>query len=230
MSPSLAPFVYAPAGLLLAGTATYLWTFRRRSAPVRWFVGVCATALFWFGALYVLQYAWSPETVLVAARLNFAAALLVCYALFRLSRAVSGTASRLVDQVAGGLSALIALTVAITPLLDQREYVGYHVGQHYAEYGWMIQPYAALVAALLTSTVIHAFRERVAGRHLKIVKDQLLYIAAGILGILAILLVTHVILPHWAFTYRAVDVGPVAAVLLLSLIAVRWKNDQSRQM
>ena len=220
MSPSLAPFVYAPAGLLLVGTSTYLWAFRRRSAPVRWLVAVCATTLFWFFTLYVLQYSWEPETVLVAARLNFAAALLTFYTLFRLSRAVSGTANRPLDHVIGGLSALVALAAALTPWLDQREYVGYHVGQHYAEYGWMLQPYAALVAAMLTSTVIHILWERVAGKHIRVVKDQLLYLAVGSLGMLSILLITQVILPHWAFTYRAVDAGPVAIILLLSLVAL----------
>ncbi len=89
MSSLLATVLYALAGILLAGASLYLWIRERDSASARWFVGSCLSLLGWTVTLYVFQHATIPEQVLLIGRLNFAAASLAVYGVYRLVRAVA---------------------------------------------------------------------------------------------------------------------------------------------
>ena len=208
--------LYSLAGLLLASASLYLWIRERNSAAARWFVGTCVSLLGWTATLYIFQHASIPEQVLLVGRLNFAAASLAVYAVYRLVRAVANLPVRRMDQSLGLVTLLVALVSTLTPWVDEAERVSEAAMQtHQTVYGPLFSLYALHLVGLLGGAILLAFRERRAGSHPQHVRDQLLLLGVGILATGAISIVTNVLIPYTKGDFRWIDVGPLSTLLLL---------------
>ncbi|MBB6053878.1 histidine kinase N-terminal 7TM domain-containing protein [Armatimonas rosea] len=210
------------AGILLASASLYLWIREHHSEAARWFVGTCVALFGWTATLYVFQHLSIPEQVLLVGRLNFAAASLAVYGVYRLVRAVAGLTTRLADQMFGGLTLLVALVSTFTPWVDQAEHVSLtaqvsltSMQVHQTVYGPLFPLYAAHLLGLLGGAILLAFSERRKGMQLQNVRDQLLLLGVGILATGAVSIITNVLLPYVRGDFRWIDVGPLSTLLLL---------------
>jgi drug/metabolite transporter (DMT)-like permease len=217
VSPLLATLLYGLATLLLLGASIYLWIRERETAAARWFVGTCLSLLGWTVTLYVFQHSFVPTQVLLIGRLNFAAASLAVYAVYRLVRAVATLPKRPVEQALGWVTVLIALVSAATPWVDEAETVSLVAGQsHQTTYGALFPLYVLHVVLLLGGAILLAFRERRVGEHPQHVRDQLLLLGVGILGTGAVSITTNVLIPYTTGDFRWIDIGRFFELITVS--------------
>lgn len=216
MNSPLLLLLYGLAALLLAGASLYLWIRERRSEPARWFVATCLALLGWTATLYLFQHSFAAESVLLIGRLNFAAASLAVYGVYRLVRAVAALPTRPQERVLGGITLAVALASALTPWVDQAELVSSAAQEsHTTIYGPLFPVYVLHLVALLGGAILLALREWRMGSQLQQVRDQLLLLGVGILATGAVSMITNVLIPYTRGDFRWIDVGPLSTMLLL---------------
>ena len=220
MTGPLVTLLYGLAGGLLLLASLYLWIRERRSASVRWFVLTCLSLLGWLVTLFLFQRSNDPAFVLLVGRLNFAAASVAVFGVYRLVRGVAGFASQQSDN--GLLLATLALSAlsALTPWIDAAEIVrGAGMGSHVTVYGLLFPVYLVHVVGLLALSIWTAFRwrgESVARSHMR---DQLLLLGWGIVATGLVSLWTNIALPYSFGNFDFIELGPLSTVLLLLAVA-----------
>jgi hypothetical protein len=221
MDSLLATVLYAVAGIALAVASLYLWVRERESASARWFVGTCVFLLAWLATLFFFLRSTDESTVLLLGRLNFAAASLAVYAVYRLVRAVANLPIRPLDRLTAGISIIFSILSAVTPWIDKAEIIS-KVGSgdnHETVYGFLFPLYALHIILMLVWAIGTAMREQHRLTHKPHVQDQLQLLGMGIIGTGAVSLVTNILLPYFSGNFRWISVGPFSTILLLLAVA-----------
>lgn len=211
--------LYGLAGTLLAAASIYILIRERRSASARWFVATCASLLGWVTTLYIFQHLSTPGLILLMGRLNFAAASLAVYAVYRLVRAVAERPRHWIDRFLGLIALLFALASSFTPWVDQAEIVSPVAGFHLTHYGWLAPVYLLHIVLMLVAAVFLVLWERKEGHQPRHIRDQLLLLSIGIVSTGTISILTNIIIPYSWGDFTWIDIGPLSTVLLLLAVA-----------
>ena len=220
MTGPLVTLLYGLAGTLLLLTSFYLWIRERKSAPVRWFVLTCLSLLGWLVTLFLFQRSNDPAFVLLVGRLNFAAASVAVFGVYRLVRAVAGLPSQQSDT--GLLLATLALSAlsALTPWIDEAEIVRVDgMGSHVTIYGYLFPLYLIHIVGLLALSIWTAFRRRGESSARSHMRDQLLLLGWGIVATGLVSLGANIVLPYSFGNFDYIELGPLSTVLLLLAVA-----------
>jgi hypothetical protein len=210
MDSLLATVLYVVAGAALFGASLYLWVKERESASAQWFVVTCLSLLAWLVTLFFFLRFTQPDLVLLLGRLNFAAASLAVYAVYRLVHAVSELPVRPIDRALAIVTWLLAGLSALTPWIDRAERISLSVGSgdnHQTIYGFLFPLYAVHIIGLLLMAIGTAIRERGKKSHSHHVQDQLTLLGIGILGTGFISFVTNILLPYLYDDFHWISVG-----------------------
>lgn len=222
MTGSLITLLYGLAGALLLLASIYLWIRERLSPSVRWFIVTCLSLLAWLITLYFFQASTDPQVVLLIGRLNFAAASISVYGVYRLVRTVASLRATQYDKVLLLLTVLLSGMSALTPWIDQAELItSTGSGSHETIYGSLFPLYLVHLVGLLVAALWTAFRQRreivwSSGSH---IKDQLLLLGWGILATGGVSLLTNIVLPYGFGNFDYIMAGPLSTVLLLLAVA-----------